>query len=379
MNRDLMKRQALYDLVWSVPIDRLAATFELSGNGMHKICRRHDIPTPSRGYWAKLRAGNRVERLPLPPLKPGEREWVVIAPPGTPYAREGRAWLDEQLALHGYGDDETKVREPVAPEFDADLHVLEWRTLKAMAAVRVKLAELRSGLHPTVAKALESDRLARETVWPIQRAVFRGKAPRRRLALANALMLALERAGHRAGVIDAEARVLGAVIHGRRVRVHLDSKVLRTKDDPSGRERLDVSVRGEERYSPTFEWRERRSFVPEAHLARICSGIVVAAELDRRDAEVRSYHELRRRWEEREREQRQREEAATRKARESLLGQVNANRQARKIREFVAAASRLGLCSPEFASWQTWALEEADRIDPLAAGERPWVDCRLTD
>ncbi|HLG87163.1 MAG TPA: hypothetical protein VKZ79_08190 [Alphaproteobacteria bacterium] len=38
------------------PIDRVAKEFGITGRGLAKICERLDIPTPPRGYWAKLAA-----------------------------------------------------------------------------------------------------------------------------------------------------------------------------------------------------------------------------------------------------------------------------------------------------------------------------------
>lgn len=36
--RDLMKREALYNLVWAVPVSKLARQFELSDRGLAKLC-----------------------------------------------------------------------------------------------------------------------------------------------------------------------------------------------------------------------------------------------------------------------------------------------------------------------------------------------------
>jgi len=55
----------LYDLVWSKPMTVLAKEFGISDQGLAKICRRNDIPTPERGYWAKLQAGKQVHAQPL--------------------------------------------------------------------------------------------------------------------------------------------------------------------------------------------------------------------------------------------------------------------------------------------------------------------------
>lgn len=58
----VLSRQELYDLVWSTPMQKLAESFGLSDVGLAKICDRHRVPTPPRGYWAKKEAGKPVKQ-----------------------------------------------------------------------------------------------------------------------------------------------------------------------------------------------------------------------------------------------------------------------------------------------------------------------------
>ena len=59
-------REEFYDLVWSKPMTHLAKEFVLSDVALHKICRKHDIPNPPLGWWAKKAAGKPVKQIPLP-------------------------------------------------------------------------------------------------------------------------------------------------------------------------------------------------------------------------------------------------------------------------------------------------------------------------
>lgn len=70
--RVLLARQELYDLVWQRPVRTLAGEFGVSDVAIHKACRRHRIPTPPPGYWAKLQFGKAVTRASLPKLKADE-------------------------------------------------------------------------------------------------------------------------------------------------------------------------------------------------------------------------------------------------------------------------------------------------------------------
>ena len=60
-------RQELYDLVWSTPASRLAQDFGVSDVAIAKRCKRLGVPRPSRGYWAKIEAGKKPRKSPLPP------------------------------------------------------------------------------------------------------------------------------------------------------------------------------------------------------------------------------------------------------------------------------------------------------------------------
>ena len=73
-------REELYTLVWQRPMSRLAEDFEISGNGLAKICDRMDVPYPPRGYWAKKEAGKPVVTFKLPPRKDGVPQATDIHP-----------------------------------------------------------------------------------------------------------------------------------------------------------------------------------------------------------------------------------------------------------------------------------------------------------
>jgi hypothetical protein len=73
-----ISRHDLYKRVWETPMSRLATEFGLSDNGLAKICKRHDIPKPTVGYWAKKSAGKRLPRKPI--LKSSSNELIEIKP-----------------------------------------------------------------------------------------------------------------------------------------------------------------------------------------------------------------------------------------------------------------------------------------------------------
>lgn len=45
---------------------KVAAEYGLSDVAVKKMCRKMNVPTPPRGYWARLAAGHRVKKPVLP-------------------------------------------------------------------------------------------------------------------------------------------------------------------------------------------------------------------------------------------------------------------------------------------------------------------------
>jgi hypothetical protein len=77
-----INRKELYKKVWETPITRLSKEYGLSDVGFAKICKKHKIPRPPRGYWARKAAGQRVKRLPLP-----QEEDVTIEISPNPFSQ----------------------------------------------------------------------------------------------------------------------------------------------------------------------------------------------------------------------------------------------------------------------------------------------------
>lgn len=79
--RIALTREALYGEVWSEPIVHVASRLGLSGRGLGKLCARHQIPVPPRGWWAKKQHGHRVRQTPLPEIS--AKEQIVFEPTET--------------------------------------------------------------------------------------------------------------------------------------------------------------------------------------------------------------------------------------------------------------------------------------------------------
>ena len=61
-----MLRSELHALLWAQSVVSVAPRFGMSDRGLAKLCARHNIPLPERGYWAKIAGGKYPARMPLP-------------------------------------------------------------------------------------------------------------------------------------------------------------------------------------------------------------------------------------------------------------------------------------------------------------------------
>jgi hypothetical protein len=78
MSSPELTRGQLYELVWSIPLSKLAARYGISNVALAKKCRKHAVPTPGVGYWAKLAAGQDPERPGLPSTPHGVPYQIVM-------------------------------------------------------------------------------------------------------------------------------------------------------------------------------------------------------------------------------------------------------------------------------------------------------------
>src|SRR5262245_31040494 len=105
MSSKTVTRAELYEQVWTTPMSRLAMDYGVSDVALAKTCKRMNIPRPGRGYWARLAAGAKPKRPPLPPRQRGQDEAVtlrfvenLIVPPPRPKPPEVKVPRDLRRA-----------------------------------------------------------------------------------------------------------------------------------------------------------------------------------------------------------------------------------------------------------------------------------------
>lgn len=83
---------------------KVAADYGVTGTALKKTCDRHHIPTPERGYWAKLEYGKRVNKEALPLLTTPNSAMVRISGSSeqhlSPSVRDAKQKARDRLHKH---------------------------------------------------------------------------------------------------------------------------------------------------------------------------------------------------------------------------------------------------------------------------------------
>lgn len=388
----LFTRQQLYELVWSGPMTTLAKRLTISGVGLAKACRRGDIPVPPRGYWARLAAGQRVARTPLPRRAPGASDRVTVGA-GRPQAFQPER-DERQHGNEAAGDSLKEELPPTPPVYDETLDEVEARIRHALQA-KFRFVRTLENAHPQIARLLREDDERREAMtknryaWDKPR--FESGFEQRRLVFLSNLFTLLGRLEAQGSARGRDGRELNAHVGDQYVKFRVEMlATLRPRTRAAGAKKepmaIEVDVARWQHGEPEEKlfWRDGEDGKLEGRLREIGVAIVLAGERQYRKAREFSYWMNRHSFDERMEKARQAREEAELQEREArlqaerdritrLLGQVSARQQAQQIRAYVdevlsspdAVAGRA--FDGEREAWAGWAHSVADHLDPLAS------------
>jgi hypothetical protein len=85
MSQPDLTRREMYDLVWSMPTERVAENFGLSEASLRKIYDRYRVPVPPRSYWAQKANGKDVKRTRLYRTDTPQDEWIYLSLSQVPH------------------------------------------------------------------------------------------------------------------------------------------------------------------------------------------------------------------------------------------------------------------------------------------------------
>lgn len=378
-----MKRDELYKQVWSQPLRTVAQSIGISDVALAKRCRAAHIPVPPRGWWARKQAGKLVNVPPLPPAP------FVLA--------NYFPAMEADLAVpgNGCGGGRAEQASSDTPRFR---DIVEVRDEIRAAVKPIKVPSELSAPHSAVARLLRQDAERKATAEPDayygrNAKKFASPIQQRRLRILSSIFRELERLG---------CKISGATHAGERFSINVggawtyilfgieggsastyfypDRKGPKASDRPQLR--FDI-VEFDNRNPPLQTWRENQEPL-ERQASEIVRGLLLRTE-----DETRHFALQKQKWK-LEEDERKRAEAA-RPAKpietkssvaaelrappnlEALLNGADAFERAARIRRYVAAVnaafSEEG-SAEQFAEckrWAEWALEQADRIDPVVS------------
>lgn len=368
-----VSRRQLYSDVWATPMRLLAPKYGISDVGLTKICRKHGIPTPPRGYWAKREAGQSPDQKALPSAENDDP--IRIPDPSVKSLRDPA--LQSELEDH--------LAAATSPE------------------AKISIAQTLRSAHDLVRAAndqlSQAEKDPRGLLVPPERCPLRifvsAGQLRRALLIVDALLKAAELRGY------AVQPGPSIVCFGQKVGFTVEETVAAVRE----REDVDLAApyrfghsRFNEKRVPSGDlslklaesddfwarglrksWKDGERKRLEENLNSVLAGIVAfgarkcehdADEKRRRLAEADAAR--RREAEARERAERRKLQVGERARVDALLRQADDWRQAETLRQFVEAvrADRVDAgCTIEQGSeldrWIEWALAQADRLDPL--------------
>jgi hypothetical protein len=392
-----LTRQQLYEQVWSMPMMHLAKTLHLSDVGLAKVCRKHLIPYPPRGYWAKKQHGKRVRQSPLPLCDDPELQSI-------------------RFFKNAPKPDAPAVPVP-EPEYDPDVvKVLE--KVRTIEKVEVK-TELRNP-HSLVRSTKDGLRRAtpdeHKLLFPrrdeddaMLNVLVAQESIQRAMLYLDTLIKTFEKIGGCVEIkkerwqSETRIKILGESPMQLRLRERYKQKE-KPKQDRTGPwhwHRMDYFPSGlfVLEGNPNWHWYVlcqdgKRSRVEDRILETISDWVagIGKGRIARRQAE-----EARQVQEEKDRIRRQQEQELQRRRAnleqkqklerervESLLREANSWYQSKSLREYLVAAERQALDQhgkieegSELFRWLEWARQQADRLDPLTPTPPSILDERI--
>lgn len=357
----------------------LAAQVGMSDVGLRKMLRSHGVSLPMQGHWNKVRAGAKVSSPPKAPVRrPGETGRIRIDPRLAPF-------VPEAAPISACGPFATKF----VPE---GLEELRERELKAIGRVAVPRTLERH--HPGLSSVLQKEQRRREK--PHDEPYFDSPLWQRRFRLINALFIALAKRDCGGDIHEQNQDIVAhALIGDTSISIELEisgkfRKIMRwgryipAPDLPASTP-LSLTIKGFASDPFEREWRDDGDGSLETKVGQIAAELIVAGEATfrKRLAENEAKAERERIAQEAKEEQERIEREERRLARIKALNDervANLHRSgellrlAADVRSLVAqlrstSSVRDRVDSATLAEWAAWALEEADRIDPVLSGQ----------
>lgn len=375
-----MSRRDLYEAVWLRPMVKAAADYGISDVGLKKICAKHRIPVPGRGYWAKKAAGQPVKQVALRITRDSSIGTVHInggwAARLPELVRKART-----IARQVEAAPERKVEVPVVPP--GEVHPILAKTAKALDRAKAD----KEGFVTVKGSGWLSMRIGQES---------RDRA----ITIADAFIRAADARGYQA---EAAFEGLRIVVEGETLELALNEQPDQIPHIPTASELKEKERREKSGYSwysgdpwPKYDhppsgrlgieivvdpyaglgvrraWRDRKNRRLELLLNDVLAGLVVFATAKHNDRLAREARE--RQWEEEGRQWRLTE--ARRVLQKKQLEFLN--NFGRQLDDFTRLRDLIGelehrwpdVTDQRIIRLLSWAREHVDRLNAVISVEK---------
>ncbi|HHY6929408.1 TPA: hypothetical protein ACV4T7_003335 [Burkholderia ambifaria] len=380
------ERKTLYDEIWTDPVSTVSKRYGMSDNGLRKVCQKLGVPLPPLGYWAKLRAGQKLKRAPLPRH---DGQTVFYAQPDA-YTRRLAESADDAASREGIEREEARPESRIAPTEHG-----EWshRLIRALAK-RLAEVDRQIAIENEPSRNPSGEPRFHEVEWRVTKpgrvldvgpgyaaVVVTPNARQRALSIADAFFIAMEARSFKVRLTDTHTVIACKDIA---MQFRLSEIVEKTGSgigydrwSPLGR--LRITMRESVHSGKNIRARDEADVALEDQLNSLAARLKIAvlgfdSRQELRKEQAREHAEMMRRienttWHERTAmEAAQREKAAI----EALSAEADQSDACERRRLYLHRVERLAQergidvsATSQIGQWLAWARAACDTLDPI--------------
>lgn len=356
MENTILTRQELYDLVWENPLSKLAKKYNLSDNGLRKVCKKLDIPLPKNGYWQKIQYNKKVSKEKLPVNNSVETSITL------------KFRDNSETIINGIENELNQLTKEIKNELKETIIFPEklTRPLQLIIDAKDNLKTKQPAFYHNIKGLLNtSPGILNITVAP--------QNVKRALLFMDIFIKAVQKRGHNVITKEGTKVVIDTVQLSIGLRERLKRTVVKgthwdsTELNPSNILSLRLDV------YPAVEWTDTNTTKLEDKIPNIIAKLELQAVRGKKEAierEIRHIeYERQRKIEEDFKARKEQEKIKTKK----LFSNAEKFDKATIYRNYIAATEQKAIqennLTEELKDWIKWANEKADWFDPFTNKE----------
>ena len=356
MKTQQVTRKELYDLVWENPLSKLAKKYNLSDNGLRKVCKKLDIPLPKNGYWQKIQYNKKVSKEKLPVNNTVETSITL------------KFRDNSETIINGEGNELNHLTKELQTVLKDTIVFPEKLTRPHQLIIDAKndlKTKEPSYQHNIIGLLNTSSGILNITVAP--------QSVKRALLFMDVFIKALQKRGHKITVKEGTKIVIDNIEMGIGLRERLKRKIVKgtyydsTELYPSNILSLSLYV------YPAKDWTDTNTSKLEDKIPNIIAKLELQAIEEKRKAIERELwhieYERQRKIEEDFKARKEQEKIKTKK----LFSDAEKFDKATIYRNYIAATEQKAIrennLTEELKDWIKWANQKVDWFDPFTNKE----------